>query len=145
LEPRGEEEVVGRVAEEVPVEKKAVGKVGVQREELALAAVAVVLLAVVRGGGVRGGMGVVGRLPGPQGEGGRGVGAVHADARETRRIPPAVRCSGDRRRRREWRSCRFRDWIAGDVASWAGARPDFTGPRCFGSDSAAERLCAVRL
>jgi hypothetical protein len=29
LEPRGEEEVVGRVAEEVPVEKKAVGKVGV--------------------------------------------------------------------------------------------------------------------
>jgi hypothetical protein len=134
---------VGRVAEEVPVEKKAVGKVGVQREELALAAVAVVLLAVVRGGGVRGGMGVVGRLPGPQGERGRGVGAVHGDAR---RLSPAVRCAADRRRRREWRwrSCRFRDWIAGDVASWVGAGPDFTGPRCFGSDSAAEWLCAVR-
>ena len=36
------------MAEEVPVEEKAGGKVRVQRDELALTAVGVVLLAVVR-------------------------------------------------------------------------------------------------
>jgi hypothetical protein len=99
-EPRGEEEEVGRVAEEVPVEQEAGIKVRVQRGELPLTGVAVVLLAVVRGG-VRGGVGVVGRLAGPEGEGGRGVGAVHGGAR----LPPPA--AGRRRRSetvggREW-------------------------------------------
>lgn len=49
----------------------------------------VVLLATVVRRGVRG-MGVVGRLRGPEGEGGRGVGAVHGGTRDARR-PPAVR------------------------------------------------------
>jgi hypothetical protein len=87
-EPRGEEEEVGGVAEEVPVEQKAGIKVRVQRGELPLTGVGVVLLAVVRGG-VRGGVGVIGRLPGPEGEGGRGVGAVHGDARRPG-APPAA-------------------------------------------------------
>jgi len=58
-EPRGEEEEVSRVAEQVPVEKKPGIKVRVQRDELALTAVpAVVLLAVVRRV-VKGGMGAI--------------------------------------------------------------------------------------
>jgi hypothetical protein len=88
-EPRGEEEEVGGVAEEVPVEQKAGIKVRVRRAELPLTGVTVrVLLAVVRGG-VSGGVGVIGRLPGPEGEGGRGVGAVHGDARRPG-APPAA-------------------------------------------------------
>jgi hypothetical protein len=49
-EPRGEEEEVGGVAEKVAIEQKSGIDLRVQRYELPLTAVAVVLLAVVRGG-----------------------------------------------------------------------------------------------
>lgn len=48
----------------------------------------VVLLATVVRRGVRG-MGVVGRLRGPEGEGGRGVGAVHGGTRDAGRAAAA--------------------------------------------------------
>lgn len=86
-DPGGEEHEVSGLAEKAPIEQKAGGKVSVQREELALTAVTVVTLAVVRRE-VRG-MGIVGRLRSPQGESSGGVGAVHDEARGMR---------GDRRR-----------------------------------------------
>lgn len=51
----------------------------VQREELVLVAVAVVLVVVVVVGGTVGGVGVEGRLRGPQSEDGGGIGAVHGE------------------------------------------------------------------
>lgn len=72
---------MGRVSEQVTVEKEARGEVRALREELAVVATGIVVaVAVVLGEvgvGVGGGMGVQGRLGGPQREGGRGVGAVH--------------------------------------------------------------------
>ena len=106
-EPRGEQQEVGRVAEQAAVEQEAWGEVLALLEELVVVVVAaavlvgVVAVAVVGGevGVGVGGMGVQGRLSCPERESGGGVGAVHGGWKGIRGSPRRRRpgASGNRR------------------------------------------------
>lgn len=99
-EPRREEQEVGRLAEQIAVEQEAWGEIRALLEELAVVVVAVAVLvgvvtvAVMRGkvGVGIGGMGLQGRLRGPQPECSGRVGAVHGGGKGVSRRPPAVAC-----------------------------------------------------
>jgi hypothetical protein len=88
------------LAEQIAVEQEAWGEIRALLEELAVVVVAVAVLvgvvtvAVMRGkvGVGIGGMGLQGRLRGPQPECSGRVGAVHGGGKGVSRRPPAVAC-----------------------------------------------------